>query len=177
MQYQLDAVTNHACSYCFITTRSYSDAMWNTYVTEAKQSGHHKQYCIEYNIPYTTFRKKHRQQQPITINNNTEAVNIDNSTTTDYNINIFKFVQTIIFEHTPDQPAALLLDSVGYQPNDRITQTCNNRNIAVYRIPPSTTAWLQPYDVLLFDSAKQMIRKQHKLDRLSDTPNTYMSSV
>ena len=41
--------------------RSYSDAMWNTYITEAIQSGNHKQYCTQHNIPYTTFMKKHRQ--------------------------------------------------------------------------------------------------------------------
>ena len=40
--------------------RSYSDAMWNTYITEAIQSGNHKQYCIEHNIPYTTFINKFR---------------------------------------------------------------------------------------------------------------------
>ena len=46
-----------------------------------------------------------------------------------------------IIEHTQDQPAALLLDSLGYQHNDSTTQTCNNRYIAVYRIPPNTTGY------------------------------------
>ena len=41
------------------TRRSYSDAMWKTYITEAIQSGNHTQYCKQDNIPYTTFRKKH----------------------------------------------------------------------------------------------------------------------
>ena len=41
--------------------RSYSDAMWKTYITEAIQSGNHKQYCKEHNIPYTTFRNKHSE--------------------------------------------------------------------------------------------------------------------
>ena len=39
--------------------RSYSDAMWNTYITEAIQSGNHQQYCIEHNIPFTTFKRKY----------------------------------------------------------------------------------------------------------------------
>ena len=38
--------------------RSYNDAMWGTYITEAIQSSNHKQYCTEHNIPYTTFRNK-----------------------------------------------------------------------------------------------------------------------
>ncbi len=38
--------------------RSYSDAMWNIYITEAIQSGNHLQCCTQHNIPYTTFRKK-----------------------------------------------------------------------------------------------------------------------
>ena len=49
--------------------RSYSDAMWNTYITDAIQSGNHIQYCTQHNIPYTTFRKKHRQyKQPVQVN-------------------------------------------------------------------------------------------------------------
>ena len=38
--------------------RSYSDAIWKTYITEAIQSGNHIQYCKQHNIPYTTFRNK-----------------------------------------------------------------------------------------------------------------------
>ena len=40
------------------------------------------------------------KQQPITNNNNTRTVNIDNSTTTKYSINRFKFIETIIVQHT-----------------------------------------------------------------------------
>ena len=39
--------------------RSYSDAMWNTYITEAIQSGNHQQYCTEHNIPYRTSKRKY----------------------------------------------------------------------------------------------------------------------
>ena len=39
--------------------RSYSDAMWKTYITEAIQSGNHQQYCTEHNIPYRTFKRKY----------------------------------------------------------------------------------------------------------------------
>ena len=76
-------------------------------------------------------------------------------------------IQNVTVEDIQDQPAALLLDSVGYQHNDRTTQTCNKHNITLYRIPPNTTAWLQPRDVLLFGPAKQMVRHLHKLDRQS----------
>ena len=112
------------------------------------------------------------KQQPITNNNNTRTVNIDNSTTTKYSINRFKFIETIIVQHTQDQPAALLLDSQGYQHNDFTTQTCNYHNITLYRKPPNTTGWLQPCDIVLFDPAKQVVRHQHKLDRQTDIPST-----
>ena len=78
---------------------------------------------------------------------------------------LIKFIEDIIVEHTQDKPAALFLDSLGYQHNKETTQTCNKHNITVYRIPPNTTAWLQPCDILLFGSAKQTVRKQHKSDR------------
>ena len=39
--------------------RSYCDAMWNTYITEAIQLGNHQQYCTELNIPYRTFNRKY----------------------------------------------------------------------------------------------------------------------
>ena len=37
--------------------RNYSDAMWNTYITEAIQSGICKKYCTDPNIPYSTFNR------------------------------------------------------------------------------------------------------------------------
>ena len=40
------------------------------------------------------------------------------------------------------------------------------------RIPPNTTGWLQPCDIVLFGPTKQKVRKQHKLDRQSDAPPT-----
>ena len=45
-------------------------------------------------------------------------------------------------------------------------------NITVYRIPPNSTGWLQPCDIVLFGPAKQKVRHQHKLDRQSDIPPT-----
>ena len=39
----------------------YSDNMWNTYITEAIQSGNHKQYCRTHNINYKTFNRKHTE--------------------------------------------------------------------------------------------------------------------
>ena len=50
--------------------RSYSDAMWNTYITEAIQSGNHKQYCTAKNIPYRTFNNKYKEYQQCTNNEN-----------------------------------------------------------------------------------------------------------
>ena len=64
-----------------------------------------------------------------------------------------------IIEHTQDQPTTLLLDLLGYQHNDRTTQTWSKHYIALFRIPPNSSAWLQPCDVVLFGSAKQKVRK------------------
>ena len=136
--------------------------------------------------------KKQRQTQPTNINNNINInkssgnINVDNSNNNiniTNNINIFhipnnnqpvrgqhnnryvgtesgnmnndeliKFSEDIIVENTQDQPAAL-----GYRHN--------KHNITVCRIPPNSTAWLQPCDIVLFGPAKQMVRHQHKLDR------------
>jgi hypothetical protein len=147
----------------------------------------------------TKKKRNTNKQQPITINDNTVTVNIDNSVNNkNYNINVFnitnntkpvrdhdnnrytgtesgnmnndeliKFIEDIIVEHTQDQPAALFLDSLNYQHNDRTKETCNNHNITVYRIPPNTTGWLQPCDIVLFGPTKQKVRHQHKLDRQS----------
>ena len=60
--------------------------------------------------------------------------------------------------------AAWLVDLLGYQRNKRILEVCNKHNITVYRIPPNTTGWLQPCDIVLFGPAKQKVRHQHKLD-------------
>ena len=42
----------------------------------------------------------------------------------------------------------------------------------MYRIPPNTTDWLQPSDIVLLGAAKQILQHQHSLDRQSDTPPT-----
>ena len=70
------------------------------------------------------------------------------------NDELIKFIEDIIAEHTQDQPAALFLDSLEYQHNDKTTQICNKHNITLYRIPVNSIAWLQPWDVLLFGPAK-----------------------
>ena len=41
--------------------RSYSDAMWNTYITEAIPSGNCKKYCTGHSIPYITFNRKYAE--------------------------------------------------------------------------------------------------------------------
>ena len=78
----------------------------------------------------------------------------------------------ILVEHTQDQPAAWLLDSLGYQNNNRTVEVCNKHNITVYRIPPNTTGWLQPCDIVLFGPSKQKLSKQYKLDKQSDISPT-----
>ena len=88
------------------------------------------------------------------------------------NDELIKFIEDIIVEHTHDQPAAWLLDSLGYQHNNRTLEVCNKHNITVYRIPPSTTGWLQPCDIVLFGPSKQKVRHQHKLDRQLDVQLT-----
>ena len=95
----------------------------------------------------------------------TESGNMNND-------ELIKFIEDIIVECTQDRPAALFLDSLGYQHNNRTIETCNKHNITVYRIPPNTTAWLQPCDVVLFGLAKQKVRKQRKVDRQLDIQPT-----
>ena len=50
---------------CPSPLRKISPAMWNTYITEAIQSGHHK-YCIEHNILYRTLSNKYKEYQQCT---------------------------------------------------------------------------------------------------------------
>jgi len=81
------------------------------------------------------------------------------------NDELIKFIETIIVEHTKDKPAALILDALGYQHNDRTKQICNKHNITLYKVPPNTTGWLQPCDVTLFGPTKQKVRSVQKSDR------------
>ena len=69
------------------------------------------------------------------------------------NTELIKFIEDIIVE-----PAAWLLDSLDYQHNKRTFDLCNKHNITVYRIPPNTTGWLQPCDIVLLGPAIQMVR-------------------
>ena len=46
--------------------RSYGDAMWNTYITEATQSGNHKLYCTQHDIPNRTFKRKYSEYKQST---------------------------------------------------------------------------------------------------------------
>ena len=68
---------------------------------------------------------------------------------------LFNFSNQVIIQHTDGTPAALF---------------------TIIPIPPNTTAWLLPYNVLVFGSAKQMVRHQHKLDRQSDISPTLVSN-
>ena len=84
------------------------------------------------------------------------------------NQQLIRFIEDIIVEHTQAQPAAWLLGSLGYQHNNHTLEVCNKHNITVYRIPPNTTGWLQPCDIVLFGPSKPKVRYQRKLDRQSD---------
>ena len=84
------------------------------------------------------------------------------------NDELIKFIEDIIVEHTQDQPAVWLVDSLCYQHNNRTIDICNKHSITVYRIPTNTSGWLQPCDIVLFGPAKQRVRHQHKFDRQSE---------
>ncbi len=86
----------------------------------------------------------------------TEPINMNND-------ELITFIEDVIVEHT-HQPAELLFDALDYQHNDRTKLVCNNHNITLYKIPASTTAWLQPCDVLSFGLAKQTLKKTNKQD-------------
>ena len=47
--------------------RRYNDGQWLTYVTEAIQSGNHKQYCSTHNIEYRSFKRKYAEYNQIGI--------------------------------------------------------------------------------------------------------------
>ena len=125
--------------------------MWNTYTTGAIQSGNHIQYCKQHNIPYRTFQLKYQQYNIFNIPNNNKPVreHINRYTGTESgsmnNNELIKLIEDIIVEHTQDQPAALFLDSLGYQYNDHTTQICNKNNISVYRRPANFATWLKPW--------------------------------
>ena len=79
----------------------------------------------------------------------TESGNMNND-------ELIKFIEDIIVEHTHTRPTScIFLDSLGYQHNSRTLEVCNKHNITVYRIPPNTSGWLQPCDIVLFGPAKQ----------------------
>ena len=82
---------------------------------------------------------------------------------------LINFVNEVIIKYTKGRTAALYMDSLGYQHNKNTMAHCNNNNITVYRIPPNTTGWLQPCDIVLFDPAKQMVKKQIKVNLQKNT--------
>ena len=47
------------------------------------------------------------------------------------NDELIKFIEDIIVGHTQDQPAAWLLDSLGYQHNNLTIDICNKHSITV----------------------------------------------
>ena len=60
---------------------NYSDSMWNTYITEAIQSGNHKQYCKAHNINYKTFNRKYTEyKQSNDKKNNINVFNLPDNT-------------------------------------------------------------------------------------------------
>ena len=77
---------------------------------------------------------------------------------------ICKFIETIIVEHTQDQPAALQLDLLGHQRNDHtrhVRHVINTIQQCTDTIQYYCLGY-KPCDVLLFDPAKQKVRKAKK---------------
>ena len=75
---------------------------------------------------------------------------------------LFNFINQVIIKHTDGAPAALFLDAASINRSDATRELCNKNNITVVPIPPNTTAWLQPWDVLVFGPAKNKVRKAIK---------------
>ena len=80
------------------------------------------------------------------------------------NDKLIKFIETVTADYTQDKPAALFLDSLGYRHNKLTTGVANKLNITVYRIPPSTTAWLL-VNATLFGPVKQKVKTTQKRER------------
>ena len=69
---------------------------------------------------------------------------------------------------------------IGSQRNKRTLEVCNKHNITVYRIPPSTTGWLQPCDIVLFGPSKQLDVQptlQRTCQQFSDALNSVSTSA
>ena len=75
---------------------------------------------------------------------------------------LFNFINQVIIKHTNGTPAALFLDAASINRSDITRELCNKINTIEVRIPPNTTAWSQPCDVLLFGSVKNKVRKAMK---------------
>ena len=70
-------------------------------------------------------------------------------------------INQVIIKHTNGTPAALILDAASINRSDATRELCNQNDITAIPIPPTTTAWLQPYEVL-FSSAKNKVGKAMK---------------
>ena len=60
---------------------------------------------------------------------------------------LLNFINQVIIKHTDGTPAALFLDAASINRSTR--EMCNKNNIAVVQIPPNTTAWLRPCDIVI----------------------------
>ena len=56
----------------------------------------------------------------------------------------------------------MFLDAASINRSDATHELCNKNNITIVPIPPNTTAWLQPCDVLVVGPAKNKGRKAMK---------------
>ena len=107
--------------------------MWNTYIIEAIQSGHHKKYCREHNTPYTAFWNKRSKYKQSTDKRNwspNSKRRLSHRVFTGITEKAAVEQYETKFDNT-NKPrdgnglTALLLDSLGCQHNNRTTQTCN----------------------------------------------------
>ena len=68
------------------------------------------------------------------------------------------------------------LDAAPINRSDATRELCNKNNITIVPIPPNTTAWLQPWDVLLFGLAKNKVHKAMKHALNTDQRTTMLMS-
>ena len=86
------------------------------------------------------------------------------------------FINQVIIKHIEGTPAALFLDATLINRSDATRELCNKNNFTVVSIPPNITAWLQPWGVSVFGSAKNKVRKAMKhVENTDKRPSILMS--
>ena len=89
---------------------------------------------------------------------------------------LLNFINQVIITHTDSIPAALFIDAASINRSDATRELCNKNNIIIVPIPPNTTAWIQPWDVLVFSPTKHKVRKAMKHALNTDHRTTILMS-